>query len=291
MSTELIKQLREATLASYIDCAKVLKAHHGDYEQALLELRAIGFKKAEKKSDRATEEGLVVIKQADKSVCAVMMKCETDFAAFTDGYKSLVHGIAELALANPTLANVGSMLAANLNGETVQEAIKGLSGKLGENIVLEDVVCYTSQANSLMEGYAHAGAIEGYGSMEGRLGVLLELNIGTMPHEAAQELAHHLALHIASVSPVYISQADVPQAVLDEQRREFAAMQDIANKPADIQEKILEGRLNKFYVKTCLLNQEYMDEKITIEQLLRRVSKQWETSVSIIRFTRLDIEV
>lgn len=297
MNKQLIKDLREATYASYIDCAKALTAQEGDYDAALAQLRAASLDKADRKAERETHDGLVIVKQAGDVVCAVQLDCETDFVALTYEFKALVHQIAKQVLADAALSDVGSVLAASLDGmpdQTIALTIAALIGKLGENIKLSHVARYEARPGSIAAGYVHAGAIDGYGPQEGRLGVLVELAVGDAsavnnPDDLAM-LARHMTLHIASGSPTYLSRSDIPAEVLAEQQATLAAQVANMDKPTAIKDKIVAGRLDKFYQEVCLLDQPYiLDEELTVDALLQQTSESQGTPVGVARFERCTV--
>jgi elongation factor Ts len=291
----LIKQLREATYASYLDCARTLEAHAGDFDKALEQLRAVGLDKAEKKAERETLEGLVVVERAGDRVAAIALACETDFVARTQEFKGLAHRLAEAVLADPVPTNVDRLLAAALPGapdQTVALAVKELAGKLGENIVIDQVARFEAGPMSVVEGYIHVGALEGYGPGEGRVGVLVELEVEgeRAAQTLAHDLAHNVALHIASAGPRYLSRETIPDSELAAQRTELEAQAAAENKPEAIRAKILEGRLAKFYRETCLLSQPYLkDDSLDVAGWLRQAANEIGAPVRVVRFARFEL--
>jgi elongation factor Ts len=297
-TTMQIKQLRAATYASFLDCVKALEAHKGDFDQALAQLRAASLSKGDEKANRETHEGLVVVKRADNRVCAVEINCETDFVALTHEFKMYAHRIAEQILDDAALGNVESVLEADFidsPGQAISLAMKELAGKLGENITIGRAAHYEAQGAGIVEGYIHAGATEGYGPAEGRLGVLVELGVedasAVVDAVSLQSLAHDLALQIASGNPAYLSKKDIPADELDRQRIKLAGQLAAESKLDDAQAQILEGALSKFYQDVCLLSQAYIkDESISIEDLLRQKSEEIGTPVAVVRFDRFALK-
>lgn len=296
--TMQIKQLREATYASFLDCAKALEEHNGVFDDALEHLRTLNLKAAEKKAERHAVEGLIVVKQQGGSACMVELNCETDFVAFTAEFKTLIHHIADRVLADVSCTDAASLLAApsiDAPDHSMALSIKVLSGKLGENIKLGRVARYEAKPHSLVTGYIHAGAIDGYGPMEGRYGVLLELatdDLAAVDAAGLNGLAHNLTLQIASGSPVYVAERDVPAAVLAEKRAEFAAEIAATEKPDAIKARIVEGRLNKYLQEACLLHQAYIkDDALTVEAMIRQQGRALGTEVRVARFERFELGV
>jgi elongation factor Ts len=299
-TTTLIKQLREATFASYLDCRQALEDQRGDFDKALEQLRAANLDKAEQKTERETREGLVVVARSDDAACAVELNCETDFVALTQEFKHFAHCLADRIVADAALTDLDRVLAADFAGTSGQAApssialaVRELAGKMGENIAIRRVARYQVGPAGVVEAYIHVGALEGYGPQEGRLGVLVELGLedpAVVPTAAVRALAHDLALHIASAGPRYVSPAVIPAAELAEQRVQFEAQLAAEHKPEALQARILEGRLNKFYETTCLLNQPYLkDESLRVADLLRQAGAALGTPVRVVRFARFEL--
>ncbi len=295
-TTVFIKQLRQETGASFLDCKQALQAHGGDYEQAAAFLRQKNLKKVEKKAERQTAEGLIVVKSSEDTVCLVKLDCETDFVALTPDFKTFAHHLADLTLADGSLATVEKLATAvypPTPHQTIHNAIQTLIGKLGENIKLGAVARCRAAESTAVHGYVHAGAIDGYGPDEGRLGVLVELGLAdktAVADETSQAIAHELALHIAFASPKYVSVADVPADVVAEEQKRLWAEVAAADKPDAIKEKMVAGRLNKFYGQHCLLAQPFLkDDSLTVAAWVKAKSEEVGTAVSVTRFTRAEI--
>jgi len=298
ITTTMIKELRGLTGAGILECKQVLQANDGDFEKAANYLRRQGLEVVAEKSERATNEGLVVLKTARDAVCAVAVTCETDFVARTADFKVFAHRLADQVLADANLTGVAQVLSADFAdtpGKTVTEVIQELIRKMDENILVAHVARYCADDTSLVEGYIHAGEVEGYGPMEGRVGVVVELRVDDAAACTApvlRELAHDLALQIAALQPVYVTRTDIPEEVLAEKRAELLAQAVAAQKPEAIIAKILEGQLTKFYREVCLLEQSFIrDEDLTIADLLHEKSQELGTPVTIARFARLAVGI
>jgi elongation factor Ts len=299
ITATMVKQLRQATGAGPLDCKKALEANDGDFERAAEYLREKGLARAAKKAGRETEAGLVVVRAAGGTACAVEVDCETDFVARTDNFKTFVHRAADQVLADPNLTGAEQLLAADFidtPGKPTADAIQELVGRMGENIILRRVARYTSHGAGVVESYIHAGALEGYyDPMEGRIGVLVELGVSDATatdsdSDALRSLAHDLALQIAAGSPSYLSPDDVPDAVVEKERDILMAQLDDEDKPDHIKARIVEGRLNRFYQEACLLKQAFVrDDSVSIEQLLQQKGEEFGASITINRFARLEV--
>ena len=295
-TTVFIKDLRQETGASFLDCKQALLAHDGDYEQAVTLLRQKNLSKAAKKAERQTSDGLIIVKANADAVALVELDCETDFVALTLDFKTFIHRLVEMVLADGALIDVGRLANAvhpATPNQTIRDAVQSLIGKLGENIKLAAVARFASTDNSVVHGYVHAGSINVYGPNEGRLGVLVEVGLAdetAVATKTSQAIAHDLALHIASAAPKYVTTADIPIDVLAEQREKLLAQVAGINKPGNIKEKIVAGRLNKFYEQNCLMAQPFLkDDSLTVAEWLAEQSKVVGTAVSVIRFTRAEI--
>ena len=288
-TTVLVKELRQATGANFLDCKQAFVAHDGNYEQATTFLRQKNLNKAAKKAERQTAEGLVVVKTNEASVSMVALNCETDFVALTPDFKAFTHQLADMVLTDESLTDAGKLgtaVSPTNPTHTVQDAIQALIGKLGENIKLGHVARYTATETSIVHGYVHAGAIDGYGQNEGRLGVLVEVAFGD------ETIAHDLALHIASTAPKYVAIADIPADVLAAQKEQLRADVANENKPDAIKEKMVAGRLNKFYQQNCLLEQPFLkDDSLSVAEWLLEKGDEVETAVTVLNFTRVAIDI
>ena len=289
-TTMLVKELREQTGASFLDCKQALVAHDGDLEQATLFLQEKNLNKAAKKAEREAAEGLVIVKGNENTAVLVELNCETDFVALTPDFKALAHRIADLVLADDSLTDAAKVETSVFptTNQTVQHAIQSLIGKLGENMKLGNAARFEPATNSVVHGYIHAGAISGYDQDEGRLGVIVELAIGNAPADIASTIAHDLALHIASSAPKFVAVDDIPGDVLQQQKDELWAEVADVNKPDAIKEKMVAGRLNKFYQQSCLLVQPFLkDDSMTVDEWL---NANYAEGITVTRFTRAEID-
>ncbi len=294
ITTEMIKNLRELTGAGILECKKVLQDNDGDFEKAAEYLRKQGLAVVAKKAERETKEGLVIVETTPDVVCSVALACETDFVARTADFRTFAHRLAEQVLANPALTDAASLLAADFvdaPGKTVATVVQEMVGKTGENIVVANVARYCPSAGTLVEGYIHVGAVEGYEPKEGRVGVLVELSVGNATpaaREAARDIVHDLALQIAALKPAYATRADIPEALLAEKRAELLEQARAANKPEAVIAKIIEGQLAKFYQEICLDEQSFIrEDDATVADWLRRKGEELGAQVSVVRFARL----
>jgi len=268
ITAKMVKDLREKTNAGMMDCKKALGECGGDLEKAVDWLRQKGLMTARKRAGRATREGLIaaVVSADQRRGAMIELNCETDFVAKNEGFQKLAADILNLLLAGPAPADVPALLSRPLaTGETVNDALKGLVGTIGENMNLRRFVRRESSAGSLMHTYIHG---------PGRLGVMVELAAEKMGAEA-EELAHNLAMHIAAASPVARTAEEVPADLLEREKEIFRAKLAESGKPEDMWDKIMEGQIKKFYAEVVLLEQAYVKDptgKTTVAGLLKSSS-------------------
>ena len=239
-----VKDLREKTGAGMMDCKKVLTETDGDMEKAIELLRERGIAKAAKKSDRIAAEGLVAayVSEDGKVGAVVEVNSETDFVAKNDEFKAFVADVAEqVAKENP--ANVEELLAEKSIKEdkTVGEVLTDKIAKIGENMSIRRFARFES--NGLIEKYIHG---------DGKIGVLVELNGGDA------EVAKDVCMQIAAAKPEFLNRESVPAERLEKEMEILKAQAMNEGKPEAIAEKIVQGRVGKFYSEICLVEQDFV---------------------------------
>ena len=288
ITTAMIKELREATGAGILDSKKVLEEVNGDFDKAVESLREKGLARAAKKASREANEGLVAAKVDDAGAQAALVEvnCETDFVARTDDFANFVDAITRQVYEGGDISSVESLLEApfiNNESKSVADAIQDAVSKLGENIIIRGATQYKLNGEGLIDSYIHANS---------RVGVLVEVGTegAVSDRDALQTLAHDLAMQIAAVKPQYLSRDDVPETVVDGERKVLMAQLAEENKPDNIKARIVEGRLNKFYAENCLLEQEFVkDGSLTISKLLQQAGKDLGVPIQVKRFTRYEL--
>ncbi len=267
ITASMVKELRERTGAGMMECKKALVETNGDIDAAIEFLRKSGQAKADKKAGRTAAEGRVVIKTSDdgRSAAIVEVNCETDFVANDDNFTRFADAVARLVLEKRP-ATLEELLAASLDGGTVEEVRRGLVAKIGENITVRrfQLLDVSGQLGQYLHG--------------NRIGVLVDLGGGS------PELAKDIAMHIAASKPVCVSADEVEPALIEKEREIFRAQAEESGKPAEIVEKMVTGRINKFLKEITLLGQPFVknpDE--TVEKLLQR------ENASVKRFVRLEV--
>ena len=259
ITAQMVKELREATSAGMMDCKKALTETNGDMEKATELLRQKGILSAEKKMGRIAAEGLVATAISENKGAMVEINCETDFVAKNDEFKTLASDIAKLAAAS-NVSSVEELLAASLNGKSLEEVIKEKIATIGEKITLRRFEKYEGN----LATYVH----------NGKIGVML------VSDAKNDETAKDVCLHIASSAPEFLSSEDIPQEVRDEEKRIEMGKEDLQNKPEAIREKIVEGRLHKILAQRCLLEQPFVKDPS------KSVKEYIEGKFKIIKFDR-----
>lgn len=267
--------LRQKTGAGVLDCKKALTETNGDMEKAVDFLREKGIATAAKKASRIAAEGIVAAKVEGNTGVLVEVNCETDFVAKGDQYKAFVDGVADYILKND-VKDVEALIEAKKE-ETIEA-----TAKIGEKIAIRRFAKYTAE-NGVIESYIHMG---------GKVGVLVEIDGCTC--DATHELAHDIALQIAAAKPLYIKTEEVPAEVIDHEKEILIAQikndPKLANKPQQIIEKMVEGKVGKYYDENCLLKQAFVkDPSLTIEQVLKNFNAKAGKTLSIARFTRFEM--
>lgn len=246
ISPAMVKELRERTGAGMMDCKKALVEAEGDPDAAAEALRKAGQAKADKKSGRVAAEGQVLIRSNAGRHVVVEVNSETDFVANDENFRQFAEAVADAALAAQP-SSVDALMSSPSSGQTVEEARQALITKVGENIAVRRFEMLESGAP--VGTYTHMG----------RIGVVVELEGGD------ESLARDIAMHIAATAPQCISRDDIPADQIDKEREILSAQALQEGKPANIVEKMVEGRLRKFFDEITLVGQPFVknpDQKV-----------------------------
>lgn len=300
ISAKMVQELRARTGAGIMDCKKALTETNGDFEAAVVYLREKGLAAAVKKAGRIAAEGLVDTYISDDRLAGslVEVNCETDFVAKNEDFKKFVSAIAKQIVQSKALyvssedAPQGADPATILLNQpfiddptkNVETALKETIAKIGENMAIRRLARYE------VEPGKH-GVVESYIHMAGRVGVLVELAVDkeVSDRDALSRLAHELGMQIAAMKPQYVSREEVPQEVLDREREIYRNAALNEGRPEKIVDRIVEGKLGKFFEDVCLIEQTYVkDSNLTIKQLLQQKSKELGATISVVRFARFE---
>ena len=267
ITAALVKQLREMSGAGMMDCKKALSENDGDIDAALDWLRTKGIAKAEKKAGRTAAEGLVGVAADGTSAVVIELNSETDFVARNTEFQGLVSGIAQAALG--TDGSVDAVLAADLGGKSVEQGIKDAIATIGENMTLRRTG-KLSVANGVVARYVHNAAATDMG----KLGVLVAIET-TGDAAAAEAIGRQIAMHVAATNPLAIDTDSLDPAVVEKERSIFSEQARESGKPDNIVEKMVEGRIRKFYEEVCLVKQSFVvNPDLTVEAALKEAEAQ-----------------
>jgi elongation factor Ts len=286
ITAAVVKELRERTGAGMMDCKKALAETNGDLEKAIEYLREKGLAAAAKKSGRIAAEGLVNAYIAtDKKVgVLVEVNCETDFAAKNADFQQFVKDVAEsVATKVPTDIEALAKLALP-SGKIVTEVVNGLVSTIGENINVRRFARFELKGAGIIDSYIHMG---------GKIGVLVECSATKADTASKPEflaLVKDLAMQVAAAKPEYIRRDEVPADILEREKAIYKAQAMNEGKPEAIAEKIMTGRLEKFYKEVCLVEQLFIkDNEQTVTKLLQEVNgKLGGENIVITKFARFE---
>jgi len=264
-----VRDLREKTGAGMMDCKKALDACNGNMEEAITWLREKGISKAEKKASRIAAEGLTEACASDNVAAIIEVNCETDFVARNEEFQKMLREIAKNLLNN----DVKTMEEANAvvleNGTTVADTIIAATAKIGEKISFRRFERVVKTDNQVFGIYSHMG---------GRITTLVVLD------GQDRDVARDVAMHVAAMKPAYVRSSEVPTDVLDKEREIYKEQAMNEGKPAEIAEKMVEGRVKKYYKEVCLVEQPFIkDSNISVEQYAKN------NNCSIVSMVRYEV--
>ncbi len=268
ITASMVKELRERTGAGMMECKKALVETNGDIETAVENLRKSGAAKAAKKAGRVAAEGVIKVASSDdaKRIAVAEINCETDFVAKDGNFLDFAQRVTDHALAQ-SLDSAEAVLASELDGKTVEELRTDLIAKIGENVQLRRVQLIESQGGELGH-YLHGQ----------KIGVVIDVIGGD------EDLRKDLAMHVAAANPEFVAEKDVSSEVLEKEKEILIAQAQDSGKPAEIIEKMVQGRLRKFLADITLLGQGFVkDPDTTVEKLLK------SNGASVTQFVRFEV--
>jgi elongation factor Ts len=265
VTATMVKELRERTGAGMMECKKALTDAGGDMDTAIEQMRKSGQAKADKKASRIAAEGTTAIASDGKQAVIIEVNCETDFVAKDDQFQNFSDQLAELVLAND-ISSVEDLGAASMSGgQTVEQTRLELVTKIGENIQVRRFEKLSSDDS--VASYAHGK----------RIGVLVG-------HSGSDEVGKDIAMHIAATKPLCVSADEVPADLLDKERDIAKAQAEASGKPAEIIEKMVDGKVNKFLKESTLLGQPFIkDDSLTVDKYLKAAN------ASVTKFIRYEV--
>ncbi|HVR43336.1 MAG TPA: translation elongation factor Ts [Thermoanaerobaculia bacterium] len=279
-----VKELREKTGAGMMDCKKALTEAGGDFEEAVKVLRKKGLAAAGRKAGRVTSEGLAWAEVSEGSAVAVEINSETDFVAQNAEFRELVVTIAGIA-ARSKAGSVDQLVDEKWPGDpenrTVAQILAEKIAKIGENLSVRRFIRYEATPKSVFGTYVHGN---------GRIAVVVELHAEGGDRDALGSLARDLAMHVAAAEPRFLRREEITEADLTTER-EIARDQALkSGKPENVVEKIVSGKMEKFYGEAVLLEQPYIrEEKTSIRQLVEQRAGQAGAKAELARFARFKV--
>ena len=244
ITAAMVKELRDLTNAGLSDCKKALEATNGNKEEAINWLREKGIAKAAKKSDRIAAEGIAAILVKGNDAAIIEVNSETDFVAKNDTFKALVDEILE-AIINSNVKTLEEALELKTSEGTVNDLIISKTATIGEKLSLRRFNRITKKDNETFGSYIHMG---------GKIAVL------TVVSDVAEEVAKDISMHAAAMKPLYVTKEEVPSELVEKEREVLKEQAINEGKPAEIAEKMVEGRIRKYYEEICLEEQAFVKE-------------------------------
>ena len=285
ITASLVKELRDMTSAGMMDCKKALQENNGDLDASAKWLRVKGISKAAKKADRAAKEGIIFaqLDEGAQSGVLIEVNCETDFVAKNESFQAFVADLAQTA-ASAGAADLDAALALPKGDSTLETFVQSKVIELGENLQFRRMDRFEVSGTGIIASYIHLG---------GKVGVLLEVGCEkaeTTSTDGFRDLVKDLTLHVAASAPAGLQQSDIPADLIEAEKDMIRKQMVNSGKPAEIIEKIVVGKLGKFYSDHCLLEQGFVKEPDTsIGSLLEARGKDLGDTLTIRRFVRFGL--
>lgn len=272
----MVKELRETTGCGMMDCKKALSEANGDMDKAIEILREKGLAAAQKKSGRIAAEGIVADYRDDNVAALIEVNSETDFVAKNESFKEFVSNLAKI-VAEKNPSDVEELSSLKYDDEnTVADALREKILVIGENMNIRRFVRYEGSVAT----YIHGG---------GRIGVAVEFDTDVASNPEFIEFGKDIAMQVAAVNPQYVCQNDVPAETIEKEKEILMTQALNEGKPQNIAEKMVMGRINKFFKEVCLLDQEFIkDSDMSVKKYVEAKAKEFGGKIEIKSFTRLE---
>ena len=281
ISAAQVKDLREKTGAGMMDCKTALIETQGDMEAAIDWLRAKGLSKAAKKAGRVAAEGLVGVAVSGTRAAVVEVNSETDFVARNDAFQALVRTVAAVAVENGGDRDATAAAGYPGKAHSVEAEVKELVATIGENMTFRRSVGL-KVASGVVAPYVHSAITDGLG----KIGVLVALE-STGNADELMKLGRQIAMHVAATNPLALSAEEIPADVVDRERAIFTEQAKESGKPAAVIEKMVEGRIRKFYEESTLLKQAFViNPDLTVEAAVKAAEASAGGAIKVAAFVR-----
>ncbi len=285
ITASMVKELREITGVGMMDCKTALKETNGNIEEAIDWLRKKGLAKAAKKAGRVAAEGLVAVQSSGTSAVVVEVNSETDFVALNPDFQKMVANVADIALANNADDEAIKSAAYPDSSKTVEEFITELVATIGENMSFRRATLL-SVNTGIVATYVHNSVVTG---VAGKLGVLVALE-STGDTAKLDALGKQIAMHIAATNPASLDVTDLDPAVVEREKNILIETARASGKPDNIIEKMIEGRMRKYYQEVVLLQQTFViDGENTVEKAIQIAAKDIGADVKLTGFIRMEL--
>ncbi|WP_062226154.1 translation elongation factor Ts [Aureimonas frigidaquae] len=282
ISASMVKELREKTGAGMMDCKTALSETGGDMEAAIDWLRAKGIAKADKKAGRTAAEGLIGVASSGQKAIVVEVNSETDFVARNDAFQGLVREIAQVGLATDGSLEAVTGATAPSSGKSVSDTVKDAVATIGENLGLRRTAML-QVSNGVVAPYIHNQVADGLG----KLGVLVAIE-SDGDKDALLQFGRQVAMHVAATSPLALSNDEVDPATVERERAIFVDQSRQSGKPENIIEKMVEGRMRKFFEEVVLTSQAFViNPDLTVGNALKEAEKTFGAPAKITGFVRM----
>ena len=284
ITASIVQKLRKMSGQGMMDCKKALEESNGDMEKAMEILRKKGLATLAKRAERETTEGSVICKVSDDGKTAVLatLCCETDFVAKSDDFIEAANKVGDYAMACTAEQGIDNILQTAIDGKTLNDIVTEIVSKIGEKIQVGDYAKYIHDGNALIGTYVHFN--QKVGSM-----LLIETSDKkTATSNSLKTAATDVAMHITAIKPLALDKNGVDSKTIESEKAIFA--EQVKNKPANIVEKIVEGKLNKFFAENCLLEQKFVkDDSKTVAQVIADAAKKAGGQAKITKFVRFSV--
>jgi elongation factor Ts len=282
ISASMVMKLRKMSGQGMMDCKKALEESNGDVEQAIDILRKKGLSTLAKRAERETTEGVVVSKKSEDNKTAAMatLCCETDFVARSADFVAAAETLADYALACPADDGVENVLGTSVNGKKFSDVLTEIVSKTGEKMQVGDFAKYKLDGAGLISTYIH---------FNGKVGTMVQIETSDANvADAVKQTAADIAMHITATKPLALDKDGVDSKTIEREKAIFA--EQIKNKPANIIDKIIEGKMKKFFAENCLIEQQFVkDDSKTVAQVLDEAAKGAGGAAKIKRFVRFEV--
>jgi elongation factor Ts len=282
ISASMVMELRKMSGQGMMDCKRALQDADGDIDEAMTILRKKGLATLEKRAGRETSEGLVICKSGEdgKVIALASLCCETDFVAKSDDFKAAAEKMAEYAMACPADEGADNLLNTEMDGKTFNDVLTETVSKTGEKTQVGDYARFKLDGSGLIGTYIH------FNSKVGAM-VQIETSDDSLA-EGLKQAAIDIAMHITAINPIGLDKESIDPEIIEKEKAIFA--DQVKNKPENIIEKIVEGKLNKYYAENCLTEQAFVkDDSKTVAGFLEEAAKAAGGTAKIKRFVRFEV--